>query len=118
MRTATPACLLRTAADDRAEARVTVDRAHNPGWWGASAAIRDNALSAILRREAEAVYDALCSLPRDGGDEGNITARWAGWTTAGLALKWCRDGNRTLAQRTDLLQAARILVRVALEVAG
>ena len=117
MRTATPACLLRTAADDRAEARVTVDRAHNPGWWGASAAIRDNALSAILRREAEAVYDAICSLPRDDGDEMNITARWSAWVVAGLALKWCRDGNCTLSQRATLLDAARALVRLALEVA-
>lgn len=113
-----PECLTRTAADDRAEARASVSdpvlwaylRCHNVS----ESHPNDTALAAIQRRDAEAVFaiaNALSLEDAMGKDAINVAAYQAAWTALG-----CARLNLTLAQRATLLDCARSLVRLALEV--
>lgn len=109
-----PACLFRTAADDRAEA-------HNSAACTRLEREREReVLAAIQRREAEALFDyaipLLKALPtylfgvHATAVEAVCGARY--WAKGGEA-----EGFMTLAQRATLLDAARSLVRLALEIA-
>ena len=109
-----PACLLRTAADDREEAARDCRKAGTFPEGVEGCTVCAPALSAILRREADFVY--LAAEKADLGDAEAYTPSQAAWQAACAAAS--PPTAYTLAQRADLLQAARILVRVALEVAG
>ena len=107
---ALPECLTRTAADDRTEARTAYERGNEPAWASA-----DAALAAVLSEQAEAVFDLAHPLPRDphlswyaipdAAERASESARY-----------WCRGSRLTLPQRARLLDAARALVALAIEV--
>ena len=117
-----PACLTRTSADDREEAGRAFDEMRREANLR-EAQIRNEseafkaALAAIQRREAEAVRALARSLTsaRGGFAALNDAAVYAAGVADDEARSQCDD--LTLAQRATLLDAARALVRLALEVA-
>ena len=124
--TVLPACLTRTAADDRAEARAFMD---SPEYDGCN---NDEALAAIQRREAEAVLSVsqeyqgprVKTLPT-GGSVALPSSLLETTRKAAVAAKWACAPTKyddevklTLAQRATLLDAARALVQLALEVSA
>ena len=111
--TSTPDCLRRTVSDDRAEADLAADLATPGATLPVFADKRDELLAAIQRREAEAVR-AKAPLIR----QSTFTLPRAAAEAAQAAVLECTDNRLTLAQRATLLDAARSLVRLAIEVAS
>ena len=137
-----PACLTRTTADDRDEAARSIQPAYThavsragevvydgcteleaarlavpgdtvtlrPGIGGAEF---DAALAEIQRREAEALYHLVTWNPNPFS-----LARLAYNATAAARAQTAEDALLTLSQRATLLDCARQLVRLALEVSG
>lgn len=117
MTQALPECLNRSAADDRAEALRSLTDANgrhlHPEMTGRKAL--DAALAAIQRREAEAVHTATHRLHGNGTAACLLAVQaaqnaWAACRPVGGYAQW------TLPQRATLLDAARALVRLAIEV--
>jgi hypothetical protein len=112
--TTLPACLTRTAADDREEATREVFGLDPEGqpWESGEGPRVDAALAAIQRHEAEAIWKHA----RDLGAH-NVARDVAEWAYNEMHYARPSEGY-SLDQRGRLLDAARALVRLALEVAA
>jgi len=118
---ALPECLHRVAADDRDDAALRCTRPHGMSpeaetVFGIGCDGCEHALAAIQREQAEAVFNCARSF-LSGGSTYEV-AEWASEAAYYAGDETHENGRLNASQRARLLDAARALVALAIEVSS